>query len=817
MKKHFLYTLALLLFGIGVLKAQTIPSTNSKQCLSCVPPGWTGFSTPTGHLPSVSDKFIYGEIGPYITNVPNDFLATYDWVDPLPAPPSGHFTFLSINNTELVKTSASTTITGLIPGSIYKISAYVSTREIHYGHQFINGKITTKTSAHGKTAKLTLTNGASGSAEFDFSVNNYLGTIGKWHPITLKFTATASQATLTFSGTGQNPAWDKDSPQIVNLDLAAVPIERICSDKQIKLTSDTWNPCPGTTENLIDPSHYNEVPVGTPTNIPANFEVRVFDNPNHTGNPITTTTKNGTFYYFFYDKVNLCYNTNNSTAKLTVTFQGEQQVFINTPQIFNTCTGTTADLNSTVTPTQSNNTIVWFKSPQHLGTQILYPNEVDAGTYYAFYKNPEGCFLTHNSIAKVVVNIPPPTEVPIAKEIIQQLCPSETINLNKAVSNSIPADVQLLWFTNSYHQGTPVADPTAVTKSATYYAFYFDNLNQCYKTMHSTADVLVSIMPEVQVQLSTATIKNACPSTTVDLTKSISGTIPNDWKVVWYSNNVHSGAQVKNPASVSTNGSYYAFFYNTNTNCFQTVTSTSKVDVQMSRCDLAPTEITLNAKVFLQGAMQGDTMHNQLQTYFSDGTGLLPVSDPYDGSSTYDDIYNVQGVAGKVVDWVRVEIRNGLDPHFLLEAKNLLLKTNGKIVDVEGKEPIFSFQSVPVKVVVKHRNHIPIMSNVLNFTNKSVNYDFTTSLLQASNTGNDPVQMIQVNGVWCMWAGDVNDVFDMGIDATDYNTVFFSNTSAPFDVYIREDLNLDGGVDVTDLNMLFFNNGTSPYSTILNY
>lgn len=169
------------------------------------------------------------------------------------------------------------------------------------------------------------------------------------------------------------------------------------------------------------------------------------------------------------------------------------------------------------------------------------------------------------------------------------------------------------------------------------------------------------------------------------------------------------------------------------------------------------------------------------------------------------------------MDWVRVEIRNGLDPHFLLEAKNLLLKTNGKIVDMEGREPIFSFQSIPVRVVVKHRNHVPVMSNALNFTNKSVAYDFTTSLLQASNTGNDPAQMIQVNGVWCMWAGDVNDVLDMGIDATDYNTLFFSNTSAPFDVYIREDLNMDGGIDVTDLNILFFNNGISPYSTILNY
>ena len=816
MRIQFLYTLALLLFGFGVLKAQKIPATSSQPCLSCVPPGWTGFSTPSGYLPAVSNQMEYGIGGPYITNVPNTDIVSYNWVSPLPVSPSGNLTFLSINNTELVKTSASTVITGLIPGSIYKINAYVSTREILYGHQLINGQIKTKTSAHGKSAKLTLTNGASGSAEFDFSVNNYIGTIGKWHPLTLQFTATASQATLTFSGTGQNPAWEQDSPQIVNLDLAAVPIERICSNKQIKLTADTWNPCFGTTEDLINPIHYYEVPVGTPGTIPPDFEVRVFDNPNHTGNPIITTTKNGTFYYFFYDKVNLCYNTNNSTAKLTVTFQGEQQVFINTPQIFNTCAGTTADLNPTVTPTISNNTIVWFKSPQHLGTQISNPEAVGAGTYYAFYKNSGGCFLTHNSTAKVVVNIPIQEQVALKGSTITKLCPTEKANLTKMIDGTIPAGTEVRWFTNKDHQGTSVTDPTAVG-AGNYYPFLYDVVNQCYKTVQSGFTVSVGIVPEAQVQLNSVTINNECPSTAVDLNKSIASTVPAGWKVVWYQNNAHSGAQVKNPAAVSTNGSYYPFFFNTNTSCFQTVTSTSKLDVQMSRCDLAPTQITLNAKVFLQGAMQADTMHNQLQTYFPDGTGLLPVSDPYDGSSTYDDIYNVQGVAGTVVDWVRVEIRNGLDPHFLLEAKNLLLKTNGKIVDMEGREPIFSFQSIPVRVVVKHRNHVPIMSNALNFTEAAINYDFTTSLLQASSLKDDPAQMIQVNGVWCMWAGDVNDVLDMGIDATDYNTVFFSNTSAPFDVYIREDLNMDGGIDVTDLNILFFNNGISPYSTILNY
>ncbi|GGC12638.1 hypothetical protein GCM10011325_44380 [Dyadobacter sediminis] len=705
-------------------------------------------------------------------------------------------------------------IKGLVSNHSYKIEYYISAAKVQYNFQYYGiGNYKMDLSWYVQSAKVEARPSDQPLAQTGSVFKNYYfggGTnADEWIPDSLTFTANSDSASFTISGVGVT-----DSPGVVNLDV--VGIEPVCSatKKQISLSTLAVEPCFGSTLDLTDIKYLNAIPQGTPKNPLPGFEVRIFDNPNHTGNQVKTVSKSGKYYYFFYDSVAGCYNTDNSTAGITVTFKPEQQVDITLSSIVNKCAGTTADLNTTHTSTYP---VVWYKTPGHVGTQISNPESVGAGTYYAFFKDPDnGCFFTNNSTSKVVVNIPIQEQVALKGSTITKLCPTEKANLTGMIDGTIPAGTEVRWFTNKDHQGTSVTDPTAVG-AGNYYPFLYDVVNQCYKTVQSGFTVSVGIVPEAQVQLNSVTINNECPSTAVDLTKSIASTVPADWKVVWYQNNAHSGAQVKNPAAVSTNGSYYPFFFNTNTSCFQTVTSTSKLDVQLSRCDIAPTQITLNAKVFLQGAMQADTMHNQLQTYFPDGTGLLPVSDPYDGSSTYDDIYNVQGVAGTVVDWVRVEIRNGLDPHFLLEAKNLLLKTNGKIVDMEGREPIFSFQSIPVRVVVKHRNHVPVMSNALNFTNKSVAYDFTTSLLQASNTGNDPAQMIQVNGVWCMWAGDVNDVLDMGIDATDYNTLFFSNTSAPFDVYIREDLNMDGGIDVTDLNILFFNNGISPYSTILNY
>ena len=809
MKKQFLYTLTLLFFSIGLLQAQTLSGTHIvDNCTDCLPPGWIGlYGTNKGH--NVSNSLVYGKP---IHPAANEWYY-YTFVPKLPASPSGHANFMSIdNNTNNFSPATSKTmIKGLVPEHNYKVKYYVSAAKVQYNFQYYGtGNYKMDLSWYAQSAKVEVKPSDKPVSQSEEYFNFTAGVnTDKWLPGSLTFFADSDSASLSFSGVGVT-----SSPGVVNLDV--VGIEPVCSatNNQILLSTTAVEPCYGSTLDLTDIKYLNAIPRGTPKNPLAGFEVRIFDNPNHLGNQVKTVSKSGKYYYFFYDSIAGCYNTDNSTAVLTVTFKVEQQVLLNQTQIDNKCAGTTADLNSVYTSAYP---VVWYKNSEHTGTQISNPAAVGTGTYYAFFKDPvNGCFFTNTSLSKVVVNIPNQEQVSLKGSTITKLCPSEKANLTEMINGSIPAGTEVRWFTNKDHEGASVANPTAVG-AGSYYPFLYDVVNQCYKTVQSGFTVSVGIMFEAQVKLNSVAVKNACPSTAVDLTTSISSSVPNGWKVVWYQNNVHSGAQVKNPAAVSTSGSYYAFFFNTNTSCFQTITSISKLDVQMSRCDLAPTQITLNAKVFLQGAMRQDTMHNLLQTYFEDGTGLLPVSDPYDGSSTYDDIYNVQGVAGRVVDWVRVEIRNGFVPSFMLEAKNLLLKTDGKIVDIEGKEPIFSFQAIPVRVVIQHRNHVSIMSNALNFTSKSVACDFTTSLLQASNTASDPAQMIQVNGVWCMWAGDVNEEADMGIDGTDYNIVFVSNNNAPFDTYTKQDLNMDGGVDATDLSIMFFNNDITLYSTLLNY
>ncbi|MNU25649.1 Beta-propeller repeat protein [compost metagenome] len=59
------------------------------------------------------------------------------------------------------------------------------------------------------------------------------------------------------------------------------------------------------------------------------------------------------------------------------------------------------------------------------------------------------------------------------------ICPDTTANINSLVTSTRPAGIVLQWFTNNTHTGTPYATPAAAT-SGTYYAFYYDAVNNCY-------------------------------------------------------------------------------------------------------------------------------------------------------------------------------------------------------------------------------------------------------------------------------------------------------------------------------------------------
>lgn len=72
-----------------------------------------------------------------------------------------------------------------------------------------------------------------------------------------------------------------------------------------------------------------------------------------------------------------------------------------------------------------------------------------------------------------------------------------SVDLNSAFTGRVPyPDVELQWWTTPDRApGTAVDDPTNVSDSGTYYAFFFDTADLCYNTNYSTASVEVNILP----------------------------------------------------------------------------------------------------------------------------------------------------------------------------------------------------------------------------------------------------------------------------------------------------------------------------------
>jgi hypothetical protein len=98
------------------------------------------------------------------------------------------------------------------------------------------------------------------------------------------------------------------------------------------------------------------------------------------------------------------------------------------------------------------------------------------------------------------------------------------------------------------------------------------------------------------------------------------------------------------------------------------------------------------------------------------------------------------------------------------------------------------------------------MSNeITNFTGV-VSYDFSTALTQAFRfypLDTDP--MTEIDGVFCLWTGDMNG--DGNINFLDISafTTDFSNSGTLNGTYISSDFNMNGIINFIDASFITFN------------
>jgi|GEM_PF-2169906 len=208
---------------------------------------------------------------------------------------------------------------------------------------------------------------------------------------------------------------------------------------------------------------------------------------------------------------------------------------------------------------------------------------------------------------------------------------------------------------------------------------------------------------------------------------------------------------------------------------------------------------TLNFKVFLEGAYNDIT--GEMNTYLLD-QNLLPLQSPYREApynySGNDSITNNTDFPTNTVDWVLIEARSPFSE--IVEEQVAFLLADGNIVNMLG-DPLEFSSIVPNETyyfVVRHRNHLDILSNAVLIETTQINYDFTTATDQAFGIAQ---QKESVDGKVMMYGGDFNH--DGVIQVSDAD--LWLQTPALLNTYQNVDSNLDGVVQNTDYDIWIAN------------
>ncbi len=209
-----------------------------------------------------------------------------------------------------------------------------------------------------------------------------------------------------------------------------------------------------------------------------------------------------------------------------------------------------------------------------------------------------------------------------------------------------------------------------------------------------------------------------------------------------------------------------------------------------------PTIFT-DLKVFLQGPYNDGSMSTTLLT-----NGYIPLTQPYNISPWYySGNESVSAIPAGTVDWILVELRTGTTPSTTVTTRAGFLKSDGRVVDLDGNSPLRmpGEETGNYYVVIHHRNHLSVMSSsAVSLSNTgSTLYDFTTGSSQYYGTGG---ARDLGSRVWGMYGGEGNGSGIMTV--ADYNAAL-----AERDVvgYNDRDYNLSGIVSINDANLSLVN------------
>ncbi|WP_439556727.1 hypothetical protein [Dyadobacter sp.] len=300
MKRILLLVFIGIFVAVSNIYAQTIPPTTGHNiCYKCLPTGWT--NAIGGNEYAIADRTYYGSVNiPFIGPKP-----VIPGTPVLPPIPSGATTFFGIHGGY-----TRATISNLVAGQKYKFSYSVISTQANLqssgGIDFSDDFTTEIFFRIRQEGQYRAIHKHEFQKDKDHSV---------WRSGVFEFTSTATTAEFELETPGE--VGDiSNKVGFIGLDLGPntiTPCGAGVTAVPLKATSYEIL-CPETSVNLVSQFFGGLIPSGT--------ELRFFTNPDHSGLPLSNVNVGaGTYYAFYYDAANNCYNQDVSTAKIDVTYR----------------------------------------------------------------------------------------------------------------------------------------------------------------------------------------------------------------------------------------------------------------------------------------------------------------------------------------------------------------------------------------------------------------------------------------------------------------------------------------------------------------
>lgn len=281
------------------------------------------------------------------------------------------------------------------------------------------------------------------------------------------------------------------------------------------------------------------------------------------------------------------------------------------------------------------------------------------------------------------------------------------------------------------------------------------------------------------VSLNTTSLSLLDCDSSIDLNTLVDG----DTGGTWIVSDGLTGS-VFNPLGLS-NNTFTATYVLTQGSC----SLSANVNITVNPCVL-----NVPLQLILQGAYNTDTdeMESEIATF-----DLLPYSQPYTTSPwNYVGSESVSLMPTNVIDWVLIELRAADNAATLIAQKAALLLSDGSVQDVDGSIGVNFYGVQPNQsyyLVVRHRNHLAVMSaEALNLP-IATPYNFSSNHTQAAGEN----QMNPVgNEKYGLKAGDINS--DGVITVSDFN--YYTSEISIINQYVNSDVELNRSVTVSDFN-----------------